>query len=350
LVIEADNMLSVSVIVPTFNRRARLERMLGALDHVHHANFNFEVVVVIDGATDGTEAMLWALRPSYHLHVLAQRNGGPASARNRAIAAAQGDVLVFLDDDVIPTKGLIERHLEVHRRDPQAVVTGPMVAPPGLRQAPWLQWEAATLQKQYDAMVEGKWAPTPRQFYTANASVRRCHVVAAGGFDESFTRAEDVELAFRLADRGARFCFVPQAAVLHEPDRTFESWLRVPYEYGRHDVRMAREGGRPLILELAYREWSQRHLASRLAPRVSVGRPWRRPLVAALARLAQLRLPAALGQMQVRLCSVLFSIQYWQGIADTTGLGARVWSGLTNPAVVVSAMVSESLAAIEARR
>ena len=58
------------------------------------------------------------------------------------------------------------------------------------------------LAKQYEAMDRGVYGATARQFYTGNASVARRHVIAAGGFDTSFRRAEDVELAYRLADRG----------------------------------------------------------------------------------------------------------------------------------------------------
>ncbi|MER3420153.1 MAG: glycosyl transferase family 2, partial [Chloroflexota bacterium] len=80
----------MSVVIPTFNRRARLERLLRALEDEHAAGPRFDVVVVVDGATDGTEAMLAALRPRYPLYVLRQPNRGPAAARNRGVTAAAG--------------------------------------------------------------------------------------------------------------------------------------------------------------------------------------------------------------------------------------------------------------------
>jgi GT2 family glycosyltransferase len=320
---------SVSVIVPTYNRRARLERLLRALEGEYTAGPRFEVVVVVDGATDGTETMLAALRPSYPLQVLRQPNRGPAAARNRGVAAAAGEVLVFLDDDVWPTPGLIARHLAVHEHDPAAITVGPMLAPPGRPLAPWLAWEAAALRKQYDAMQAGRFAPTPRQFYTANASVRRAHVLAAGGFNETFTRAEDVELAFRLADRGLRFVFLPEAAVLHEPDRTLAAWLRVPYEYGRHDVRMAWECGRAHLLPLAVRELRQRHPLNRLLPRWCAGRRrLARFVAAAMATALRAGPRTAPTRWQLALCSALFNLQYWRGVADAAGLGSSLWAQL----------------------
>jgi hypothetical protein len=243
------------------------------------------------------------------------------------MAEAEGDVLLFLDDDVIPVEGLIDRHLEIHQRDPMAVVIGPMVAPRNLPMAPWLRWEAAMVDKQYAAMVAGEYEPTPRQFYTANASLRRSHALAAGGFNVTFTRAEDVEFAFRLGACGLRFYFEPRAEVLHEPDRSFASWLRVPYEYGRHDVRMARECGLPWLIELAHAEFKDRHVLNRLLPRACVGSPTRMRLVTALfgsvIRGGGSALPH---RLSMALCSALFGLHYWQGLADALGAGPRVWN------------------------
>lgn len=329
MVVDGQHDPSVSIIVPTFNRRERLRRLLAGLEQPYRAGTRFEVVVAVDGATDGTDQMLATLHTSYPLRVLTQPNSGPAAARNRALEVARGDLVVFLDDDVEPVEGHLERHLAIHRRDPYAVAIGPMLAPLGTKMAPWLRWEAAMLQKQYNAMLAGRFPPTPRQFYTANASVRREHALAVGGFDERFTRAEDVEFAFRLRDRGLRFLFDPHAAVLHEPDRTFQSWLRVPYEYGRHDVLMERSHRRGFI-RMAFEGWGDRHPLSRLLARWCVGHPW--GLRATLTALEG-AIRYAPDRLQMALCSAMFNVQYWQGIAEETGLGAAVWRGLHDRAL-----------------
>jgi len=319
----------VSIVVPTFNRRERLKRLLLALDAASDQTPPFEVLVVVDGATDGTLEMLSNLSTTFPLRVLEQPNQGPAAARNLGIANARADLLLFLDDDVIPVEGLIERHVRRHHDDNQAVVIGPMVPPPGLRMAPWVRWESDRLDRQYVAMQAGHWAPTARQFYTGNASVRREHALAAEGFNERFTRAEDVEFAYRLADRGLNFYFDIAAAVWHDPGRPFAAWLRVPYEYGRYDVIMAREPRRQWLLDVALHEWQGRHLLNRLLPRFCVGYKWRtRFAIAALGLVVRCPLPAALSRLQIALCSPLFAIQYWQGVADTAGTGANPWRGL----------------------
>ena len=108
---------------------------------------------------------------------------------------------------------MLEEHARSHHeagRD--VVVLGPLLTPEGFEMAPWVRWEQEMLMKQYSAMLRGDWPATARQFYTGNASLRRSHILAAGGFDEGFRRAEDVELAYRLANNGLEFVFNIQAA------------------------------------------------------------------------------------------------------------------------------------------
>ena len=286
-----------------------------------------EIIVAADGCTDGTEDALHRLDSSLAVKVVRlDENGGPAVGRNRALKEATGDVLLFLDDDVVPGPGLIARHLAAHDADPCTVAIGPMLPPAQGHLSSWLMWEAVTLAKQYDAMQRGEYVPTPRQFYTANASVRRVHAEAAGGFDPAFKRAEDVEFAYRLADRGLSFRFLPDAAVVHEPSRSWEAWLRVAHEYGRHAVIFERDHGRDQ-LQLAYREWHSRHALNRITAMNCVGHPGRSAIVKGLGGLvAQHGAGRPWLRFQLGVCSLIYSVGFWQGVADETGLGSQVWS------------------------
>jgi GT2 family glycosyltransferase len=270
--------------------------------------------------------MLDSITLGYPLRVIELTpNQGPAKGRNSALAQAQGDIVLFLDDDVVPLPGLIDRHVAIHGDESNAVVIGPMLPPPDGRLPAWLRWEAATLQKQYDAITRGDYEPTPRQFYTANASVRRVHALAVGGFDETFKRAEDIEFAYRLADRRLHFRFLPEAAVIHDPTRSWEGWLQVAYQYGRHAVVFERDRGRNQ-LELAYAEWYDRHPLNRLAARACVGHPARSKAFRWICGSAVRQKGGHLwDRMLMGLCSAAFSVRYWQGVADETELGKGVW-------------------------
>ena len=316
------------MVVTTHNRLRPLHRLCASLAEASAAGSDFEVVVTVDGAEDGSVEMLGGWLDRLDLEVVVQdKRRGPAAGRNRALAAATGDVVLFLDDDVIALPGLIERHRHVHESDESAVAIGPMLPPREWTQPSWLRWEAVTLQKQYDAMRRGEYGPTPRQFYTANASVRRAHVVAAGGFDETFTRAEDVELAYRLEDRGLRFQFVPDAAVIHGPVRSWAGWQEVAYEYGRYSVIFERDRGRDQLTS-AYAEWKERHPLNRALARLCVGHAARARLLRSVAGAAARRDGGRVWErLQMGLCSAVYSASYWQGVADETGLGTSVWAG-----------------------
>ncbi len=320
---------SVSIIVPTYNRRSRLGRLLAALDRQHRSGVPFEVIVAVDGATDGTAEMLSGLRASFPLKVIRQERGGPAAARNAAIAAAAGEVLLFLDDDVVPLDGLFERHLAVHRRDPRAAVVGRMSAPPGAALPPWLDWEAALLDRHYARILSGDIPADWRIFFTANASVRREHAIAVGCFDVRFKREEDIEFAHRLADRGVGFHFIPDAIVHHDPDRTLATWRHVAFERGRHDYILETQLGRA---ERSMRdEWHQRHPMNRALARCCVGHQGRTRVLAGVLERAITSAFQRSRRLRLLLCSALFNVMYWEGVAQAAGLGAGMWKGFLEP-------------------
>lgn len=207
----------LSVVIPTFNRKDSLRVTLDGLARQSCSPDSFEAIVVSDGSTDGTSALLaeYAQTASFALRPITQENGGPARARNRGIREARGAVVVFLDDDVEPVPDFLIRHAAHHAGADKEVVIGPMLPDPALQwqEPPWIAWEHAMLEKQYTAWRTGEWEGCgPHHFYSGNASVRREHLQAVGGFDEHFPRQEDVELAVRLERQcGVRFVHDPQA-------------------------------------------------------------------------------------------------------------------------------------------
>jgi len=320
---------AVSVVVPTFNRRLSLRRLLEGLTAQSFPASQFEVIVVDDGSTDGTAELLRDLVLPYRLQLVKQEHGGPAAARNLGVARARGELIVFLDDDVVPARNLISAHVGTHTAALDTVVIGPM-SPPAtswLRPA-WIRWEEEKLQVQYRAMLAGEYACTPRQFYTGNASLPRARFLESGGFDTTYSRAEDVELAYRLRDRGARFIFNPVADVTHYPSRTFDAWCRTPYQYGRYDVAMHRDKQHE-AWPCAVREFHGRHFLTRMLIRLSVGR---RSVANAVLRALRgcLAVASQLGAQRRAsfVLSAIFNLQYWQGASDELGGRARVLEAL----------------------
>jgi GT2 family glycosyltransferase len=209
-----------------------------------------------------------------------------------------------------------------------------MLTPDDHDMSPWVAYEQAMLDKQYAAMRAGAWEPTARQFYTGNASVERRHVVAAGGFDTSFSRAEDVELAYRLAALGLRFVFDPDAIGHHYAERSYESWRRTPYLYGRNDVIFTRDRGQTWLLPQIRREFSDHHRLIRIVTTAAVDRPvLRRILIGSCELIAR----TSVGQVRRAALSVVYNVMYYQGIADELG-SSRWLTGRDSPDAVTAGL------------
>jgi glycosyltransferase involved in cell wall biosynthesis len=336
----------LSVVVPTYNRRDSLRSCLDGLARQTFDPARFEVVVVSDGATDGSEAMVAGIAPllPFRLNLVRQVNGGPSKARNRGVREARGEVVILLDDDMEPLPEFLAEHAARHEHCEDLVVIGPMLPDPARCAAEpvWIAWEHAMLGRQYRAWETGEWGGAgPNHFYSGNASLRREHILAVGGFDESFTRQEDVELAFRMQRaRGVRFAFHAAAAGLHRPDRTFEAWERVPYAYGRLDVERARRGDGEAwrVVSDGYR---RRNALTRGVARLALTSPRASALIRARLRAAAERTYARRpdpsradgrhAQAAFALLSALYNTRYVEGAraaldADPATRAVPVWA------------------------
>src|SRR5579871_1681892 len=100
---ESSDSPFISVIIPTYNRREILGQTLQALGKQNYRSDRFEVLVTVDGSTDGTNLTLESLHLPFLVRTFYQTNRGPASARNVGIRNAKGDLVIFLDDDTVPT-------------------------------------------------------------------------------------------------------------------------------------------------------------------------------------------------------------------------------------------------------
>lgn len=317
-----NSSVPVSVVMPTYNRLPTLKRVLSALNQQNYPAVRFEVVVVSDGSTDGTNEYLQDVETSLNLRPVIQQNAGPAAARNRGVQEAKGDLIVFLDDDVVPAPKFIEAHVFAHNVHPkeEIVIIGPMLTPADFSLSPWVQWMQDRLFEQYQSMAMGEWEATARQFYTGNASLSRSLFLKHNGFDESLLRAEDVELAFRLANNGVKFRFCQEAAGYHYENRPFSTWLGIAHAYGENDILFARDKGQSWLLPNLYREYKRRNLLVKGLTRACLDRP---RLTAATTQifkiLANFGALISISSISRAACSSLFNLYYYQGVADALG-------------------------------
>lgn len=309
----------VSVVIPTYNRRQRLALVLEAIGAQTVPAEKIEVVVVDDGSTDDTSAWLAEATFPFRLRFEAQANSGPAAARNRGVRAAQAELILFLDDDVVPDPALIEAHRESHADAAgDVVVLGTLSSLPEYKQ-PWVAWEQIQLEKQYAAMVRGDYAPTFRQFWTGNASVSRARLLEAGLFDTSLKRGEDVELGRRLAAAGVGYVFNVRARGLHHAERSLKSFCSAHASYGEMEVNLfdaAPEGADRYLAGNWHRlHPAQRAVLTALLVHSTVASSAAKTICAYLESGVARRTP----RFNRAACSLLANVLYWDSSKRTLG-------------------------------
>lgn len=310
----------LSIVLPTYNRRRRLERVLLGLDRQTVPADTFEVVLVDDGSQDDTAEWLRNNdKRNYFVRCIHQANAGPAKARNKGVESARGELLLFIDDDVEPMPDLLKEHLGSHDVETDIVVLGPLASLDHYEQ-PWVAWEQEKLEAQYAAMQRGDWAPTFRQFWTGNASVAKKHVEAAGGFDPSFLRAEDVELGRRLHELGLRFRFNPRARGLHHAERSLPAWEAMHRSYGALEVKIFGGLGEDQLVRVLAENFSRIHPATRWLVTHCANHERRRALASGALRTwlrlgAAAKAPIAAG----KVCGALANLNYWQASLPELG-------------------------------
>ncbi|MEW6516878.1 MAG: glycosyltransferase [candidate division FCPU426 bacterium] len=220
----------VSVVIPTFNRRELLGRTLDTLARVEVLPQDLEVIVVDDGSTDDTAAALAARRDPFSLVVLRQeRSQGPAAARNQGAAAARGEILGFLDSDVLVDPAWWKRAAP-HFDDPAVAGVEGLTRPP-------LDSGRPTALTHLVANTRGG------NFITCNMLYRRSVFAALGGFDRRFLRAnrEDSDFAFSVLEHGGRIVFEPACIVEHPLFQAPATVYLREARYGLHEALLRRK-------------------------------------------------------------------------------------------------------------
>jgi GT2 family glycosyltransferase len=237
-----------SIVIPTYGRPVQLELCLRALARMNFAHDEFDVVVVDDGGDRQQEmlALCERFQKELQLSLLRQLNAGPASARNNGARHAQGEYLVFIDDDCEPHPDWLASLKKVIARYPDCMIGGRTLN----------RLEDNIYSTASQLILNGVYAhynarPDEAAFVASNnMAMPRELFERIGGFDISFrgAAAEDRELCQRWVANGLRIVQSPDPIMYHSHRLTLGGFLRQHFNYGRgayryHEVMQERERG-----------------------------------------------------------------------------------------------------------
>ena len=202
----------ISVIIPTYNRRLILEKCLRALENqvIIFPIEGYEIVVVDDGSDDGTPIWIKERKDEFpHVLFLEQEHGGPAAARNKGVIASSGDLIVFIDSDLVVTDTFLKSHFYSlsrawqRRKDRFCFTYGSVINTSN--------FDNPTSEPH--KLQDISWA----YFATGNVAIDKTVLQESGLFDTSFHLYgwEDLELGERLRKMGVELIKCPQAVGYH---------------------------------------------------------------------------------------------------------------------------------------
>jgi glycosyltransferase involved in cell wall biosynthesis len=228
--------MRLSVIIPTYNRGPKLGATLDALLGSDTAGLGeIEIVVVDDGSPTAVAAFVSTRTPAlaFSLRCLRQANAGPAAARNTGFRASSGQIVLFMDDDILPSPQLLSQHVEAHRIRPGCAIFG---------SCPFLQPQPSTLLFQY-IEESPHFSPAKAQ----SEDFVKCPIVASGQlsverelfdpvqgvYSDGLTTpaAEEYELSLRLQQRGIPILHALRIVAWHDQPISIESLCRQQYKH-----------------------------------------------------------------------------------------------------------------------
>jgi glycosyltransferase involved in cell wall biosynthesis len=254
------SQLALSVVVPTYNRAEILRDTLRHLAEQELDPASYEVVVIDDGSTDHTRAVVeeWVSRAPFRLRYQYQTNHGPGHAYNRGMEAAEAPILLLTGDDMFMASQALKAHLAMHRVHPEqeVAVFGPAALSPTLDQSVFLRKFDRTKSNAFAGLRE---LPYYR-FWACNISAKREFVLRYGAFPEEIGRGgriahQDVELGYQLSLAGLRILYSPDAIAYHHQVMTYDQACQISYLRGVSFGELRERVGQPEIA-VAYHVWA----------------------------------------------------------------------------------------------
>ncbi|PYV33952.1 MAG: glycosyl transferase [Acidobacteria bacterium] len=221
----------ISVLVCTFNGKRTLRDCLDGLAKMRYPNY--EVIVVDDGSKDGTAAVA----REYRVRVISTPNRGLSAARNTGLEAATGEIVAYTDDDTRPDPDWLSHLATVFMNTDYVGVGGPNIPFPN--DGPIARSVARAPGGPTHVLLSDTEA---EHIPGCNMAFRKASLEAVGGFDPQFRVAgDDVDVCWRLRERGGRLGFSPGAVVWHHYRNSVRAYWRQQKGYGKAEALLEKK-------------------------------------------------------------------------------------------------------------
>jgi O-antigen biosynthesis protein len=216
------NWPKVSVVICAYNAASTLEDNLASLARLDYPNY--EVVVVNDGSTDATPE----IARRYPFRLISVPNGGLSAARNLGLHASTGEIVAYTDADTRVDTHWLSHLVQPFIETDVGGVGGPNVAPPDD------SWVAQCVARSPGGPVHVMIDNTEAEHIPGcNMAFRKTALESIGGFDPTYVKAgDDVDICWRLQERGHRLGFAPGALVWHHHRDSVKAYWRQQVGYG----------------------------------------------------------------------------------------------------------------------
>lgn len=220
-----------SIIIPTYERPAQLEKCLESVTHLDYLKDSFEVIVVDDGSINPPVKIIGTYKDRLNITLFTQINAGPAGARNTGAKKANGKYLAFTDDDCEPDPDWLNAFEKEFNRDPDIFLGGHTIN--SLPDNPYSTSSQELINYLYSYYNKDRSNAT---FFTSNnIAVRADLFKKIGGFDVTTIRdtAEDREICDRWVYKGNKMTYTTDAIVYHSHAMSFKQFWSQHFNYGR---------------------------------------------------------------------------------------------------------------------
>lgn len=228
--IPPDNFVKpmVTIVVPVYNRAEDIRSCLDSLFALEYPSDRYEIVVVDDNSSDSTVDVI----NNYGVRLLAnQVNMGQSAARNLGVSHARGDIIAFTDSDcIVSPRWLCE--LVPYFEDGKNALVGGYVGSYYRKTRLDRYEESNSPLNMGKKLLFGFGAESDFYVPTCNMLLRKMAYSSVGGFDEAMRVGEDVDLCWRLKERGFRLVYVPSGTVEHKHRNVFTETFKRRFEYG----------------------------------------------------------------------------------------------------------------------